>query len=61
MKFYPDPNKPKGSRGYTEEEILKGHHFLFADVTCTKCEKVQALSSVGYIGGPCIKCGSRTE
>ncbi len=62
MKLYPKPNLPKEEQGFTEEEVRKGIIWLYADVTCTKCGKVQTAAAAGSItNGSCIKCGGRTE
>lgn len=61
MKIYPKHNAPEGAKGFSEEELRRGDHWLYADVTCEDCKKVQALSQVGGFGGPCIRCGGRTS
>jgi hypothetical protein len=59
MKLYPKHEFPKDSEesGFTAEEIRRGIHCLYADVKCTKCNKVQPLAVTGSIdNGKCIKC-----
>ena len=58
MKFYPKPNVPKEEAGYTADEIRNGHHFLYADVTCEACGKIQSFAMAHM--GKCIKCGGKT-
>jgi len=47
--------------GFTVQEIERGDHFLWMDVTCPNCEKEQSVASTGYVGGPCVRCGKRTD
>jgi hypothetical protein len=61
MKFYPNPNEPPERAGYTTEEIKKDRHWLYADVVCTVCGKVQSLAMAGGTPGKCIRCGVRTQ
>jgi hypothetical protein len=61
MKIYPKTNEPPETAGFTAEEIKKGHHWLYADVTCTVCGKLQSLAMAGGTPGKCIKCGGLTQ
>lgn len=58
MKIYPKHNEREEYAGFTAEEIRKGHHWLYADVECEKCGKIQSLAMSQSTGhGRCIKCG----
>lgn len=48
-------------KGFSVDEIERGIHTLWMDVTCPNCEKEQSVAQTGYIGGPCIRCGMRTD
>lgn len=61
MKIYPKHNHHEEDAGFTAEEIRLGHHWLYADVKCVDCGKVQSVAQVGGIGGKCIKCGGETQ
>jgi len=61
MKLYPKSEAPEGQRAFTEDEIRRGVWALYADVKCTVCGKEQTLAAAGGVGGPCVKCGGRTE
>lgn len=47
--------------GFTVDEIQRGIHALWMDVTCPHCGKEQAVAQTGFIGGPCCRCGGRTD
>lgn len=56
MKIYPQEN------GFTADEIRHGIHWLFTDVVCEECGKVQSLAMAGSTdNGKCIKCGGKTS
>ena len=57
IKFYPKFNGLAEDRGFTAEEIKHGDHWLYADVTCPHCGKLQPVAATGYVGGPCVQCG----
>ena len=62
IKFYPKHStfdNPSG--GFTSEDIQKGLHWIYADIECPHCGKLQAVSSTGYLGGPCVRCGHFTN
>lgn len=61
IKLYPKHNGPEAERGFSAEEIRRGDHTLYMDVTCPHCGKVQAVAQTGSMGGPCICCGNRTD
>lgn len=46
---------------FTKDEIDRGVHWLYTDVVCPHCEKIQSVSMTGYLGGPCIRCGELTK
>lgn len=61
MKLYPKHEFREENKGFTAEEIRKGYHWLYADVRCIECGKIQSLAMAGSIdNGKCIKCGGRT-
>lgn len=50
------------SSSFTAEEIRRGEHWLYADVKCESCGKVQLLAMSGSTdNGKCIKCGGKTS
>lgn len=49
------------TQGFSADEINRGIHSLYMDVTCPWCGKEQAVSQTGFIGGPCCRCGKRTD
>lgn len=51
----------KNGDGFTADEIKRGIHTLYMDVTCPWCKKEQPVAMTGYIGGPCVRCGGRTD
>ena len=58
MKIYPKYD----GESFTPEEIQRGIHWLYTDVKCEKCGKVQSLAMAGSIDqGKCIKCGGKTS
>jgi ribosomal protein S27E len=63
MKLYPRHEASReADKGFTAEEIRKGHHWLYADVECEDCGKVQSVAMAGSTDrGKCIKCGGRTR
>jgi len=58
MKIYPKHNARDDDAGYTAEEIRKGIHLVYTDVTCQVCGKEQPLAVTD--NGKCCKCGGRT-
>lgn len=58
---YPKANGPEESRGFSADEIRRGIHTLYMDVTCPQCGKEQSVAQTGYIGGPCCRCGGFTD
>ena len=63
MKIYPKHETTnEEDKGFTAEEIRRGIHWLYADVTCENCGKVQSLAIAGSVdNGKCIKCGGKTK
>lgn len=63
MKLYPKHEfGSQEDKGFTAEEVRRGIHWLYADVTCTECGKVQSVAQAGSTdNGKCIKCGGRTS
>lgn len=61
MKIYPKHDAPEGDRGFTEDEIRRGIHWLYADVTCEHCNKVQSYAMASSNGDRCIKCDGPTK
>lgn len=59
-KTYPKHHLPDGENGYTADEIRRGVHWLYTDVTCGHCGKVQPVAATGGVGGPCVRCGKPT-
>jgi ribosomal protein S27E len=47
--------------GFPADMVKRGEHWLYADVTCPACGKEQAVVATGYVGGPCVGCGARTD
>lgn len=48
-------------QGFSVDEIERGIHTLWMDTICPYCEKEQSVAQTGYVGGPCIRCGMRTD
>jgi len=46
--------------GFTAEEIKRGLHWVYADITCPHCNKEQSVMNTQYLGGPCCRCGKKT-
>lgn len=62
MKMYPKQYGTEDEQGFTAEEIRRGDQWLYTDVTCTECGKVQSLAMAGSIdNGKCIRCGGETK
>lgn len=62
MKIYPKHNEPEEFAGFSAEEIRNGDHWLYTDVKCEECGKIQSLAMAGSTdNGKCIKCGGRTS
>lgn len=62
LQFYPKTTPDfDGNRGFSEEEVRKGHIWVYADITCPRCGKVQPVAATSYLGGPCCRCGNRTD
>lgn len=54
VDFYPKPE------GFTAKEVKDGHIWIYADVECPNCGKIQPVAATHYVGGPCVSCGSLT-
>ena len=62
IQFYPKQcTSFDEDRGFSEQEIRRGHIWVYADITCPHCGKVQPVAATSYLGGPCCKCGKRTD
>ena len=61
IKLYPKSGPNDEDNGFTAEEIRRGTPWLYADVTCPHCDKEQPVAATGGIGGPCCRCGKRTD
>lgn len=62
MKIYPKHNGSENDAGFTAKEIKNGEHWLYTDVTCEVCGKIQSLAMAGSTdNGKCIKCRGRTR
>ena len=62
VKFYPKTSLyGENERGFSESDIRNGTMWLYADVVCPSCGKNQSVASTGYVGGPCISCGKKTD
>jgi len=48
-------------QGFSKQDIERGLHTLFMDTKCPWCGKEQTVANTGFIGGPCIRCGKRTD
>lgn len=59
ITFYPKTDRKPEDSGYTPEEIRRSYHWIYADVTCSECGKVQSVAQIGGLGGYCIRCGSK--
>jgi len=46
--------------GFTADEIKRGIHWVYADITCPYCGKEQSVMMTQYLGGPCCRCGEKT-
>lgn len=46
--------------GFTADEIKRGMHWIYADITCPHCGKEQSVMNTQYLGGPCMQCGKKT-
>jgi len=57
IKIYPKDN----GEGFSADEIRAGHHWVYSDVTCPHCGKVQPMAATRYMGGPCCACGKLTN
>jgi len=53
-RFYPP------DEGFSADEIKRGLHWVYADVECPHCGKVQPVAATTYVGGPCVQCGLHT-
>lgn len=61
MKIYPKHDaKHEEDKGFTAEEIRRGIIYLYVDVECVECGKIQSLANSGY-DRKCVKCGGRTQ
>lgn len=62
IKFYPKHfSEIDQDAGFSAEEIKRGVHWLYADIECPHCRKLQTVANTGYLGGPCICCGKLTS
>lgn len=61
VKFYPRRTTKWREDGFSADEIERGIHWLHADVTCPWCGKEQPVAVTQYVGGPCCRCGQRTD
>lgn len=63
MKIYPKTEFPnEEDKGFTAEDVRRGIIWLYADVECEVCGKVQSVAMAGSTdNGKCIKCGGRTR
>jgi ribosomal protein S27E len=61
IKLYPKSDGKRGDQGFTADEIRRGIHTLYMDVVCPYCGKEQTVAQTGFIGGPCGRCGRRTD
>jgi phage FluMu protein Com len=53
-RIYPPPE------GFTAEQLRHGDHWIYTDVECPHCGKVQPVAATQYVGGPCVQCGELT-
>ena len=53
-RFYPPDN------GFTADDVRNGRMWVYADVECPHCGKVQPVAATQYVGGPCVQCGQLT-
>ena len=60
FKTYPKHGPDEEENGFSAEDIRRGTHWLYTDVTCKNCGKVQPVAITHYIGGPCCRCGELT-
>lgn len=62
IKFYPKHSPSIGQdAGFSADEIKRGIHWIYADIECPHCGKLQAVANTSYLGGPCIRCGQLTS
>jgi DNA-directed RNA polymerase subunit RPC12/RpoP len=62
IKFYPKHSPGMdGNAGFSADEIKRSVHWLYADIECPHCGKLQAVANTSYLGGPCIRCGKPTS
>ena len=54
-RFYPPPD------GFSADDVRKGRMWLYADVECGHCGKVQPVAATQYVGGPCVQCHELTS
>lgn len=54
VKFYAP------EEGFSKRQVDSGQMWVFADVTCPSCGKVQPVAATHYVGGPCVACGDST-
>lgn len=47
-------------KGLTKEQLQRGEHWIYMDVECPHCGKVQSVAATHYVGGPCVQCGELT-
>ena len=58
IKLYPKHNAV--SDGFSADEVLNGIPWLYADIECQHCGKIQPVAATHYLGGPCVRCGEPT-
>lgn len=60
IKLYSDHNKRGDETAFTADEVRRGIPWLYADIECPHCGKVQPVAATSYVGGPCVCCGELT-
>lgn len=53
-RFYSPEN------GFSKKDVDRGYMWVYADVECPHCGKVQSVAATSYVGGPCVQCGELT-
>jgi len=54
VMFYPEPGE------MTKQAVKDGSVWLYADIQCPHCEKIQSVAQTGFLGGPCMRCEKPT-
>jgi len=53
---------PKNNvEGFTADEVRRGIPWIYTDVECPRCGKLQPVAMTHYVGGPCVRCGGLTS